>query len=377
MCPTPLWLNPSQALCCLYGQVCGNNGNCLYVSSSSTSSGTRPTGGNPSGGPGPNPNPTTDPSDIPSITPYDPGLSVGARAGIGAGVAIGASIIIGLVTWLCVRQRRRAASSRGRGSVVTYTYGGEGSGTHSGRGRGLGLGLGLGSGFSSAGRGDTFPHSTAPGSGGMGSGAMSETTDGAGPLRGMTSDYFGPDAVSGPLTDTGPGSGAARGSANTSPGIGVPIAPLHPDHIVAPVEIDSKETPVKEAASRPGGDGSRRVSYYGNTGVHESIEGRFELYSESPPVWEADMGTPALYQGQEKEEAQQQQQDAAQDDNGTTEAAPFLPREAAASPRSLSPRDMASPRSVSPVGSADLPSGHSNVSPAPGQGGDGAPHTTS
>jgi hypothetical protein len=136
------------------------------------------------------------------------GLSQGAKAGIGAGVAIGACLIIGVLTYFCIR-RRRAEQSRRASSVGERTARGPVSAF-------------------SPGASGAVPQ--------MSENASDLASRGGGP-RGLTTDYFGPAAVEGPFTET-----ARDASRGTTPNIdrGVPLDPQHPDHIQAPVEIDSR-----------------------------------------------------------------------------------------------------------------------------------------
>jgi hypothetical protein len=198
-----------------------------------------------------------------------PGLSQGAKAGIGAGVAIGACLIIGALTFLCVR-RRRIEQSRRASSV----------GDRSARPAG------------------TFSPGASAGVPPMSENASDAASPPAGRrrgLRGLTQDYFGPVAVQGPFTE------AARETAREStPNLehGVPVDPQHPGHIQAPVEMDSPSKPGAVEA------GSRTVSYtrspLGQDHVSDGApspeqsdvqspqfftpaQGRFELYGSDLP----------------------------------------------------------------------------------------------
>lgn len=114
------------------------------------------------------------------------GLSSAAKAGIGGGIAVLALAIIGGVIYFCIMQRRRARTvveESESDNVLAVSQ-------VSGPGR---------------------PN----------------------PVRRQTADYFGPDAKTGPYTDTY--------SPEGSPGLqrGVPVSPHSPGDIALPVEIDS------------------------------------------------------------------------------------------------------------------------------------------
>ncbi len=154
--------------------------------------------------------------NVTAVAQDDGGLSAGTRAGVGVGVAVGAGLVIGAVTWLCIRRRRDRSQRGGRRSNVPMSE------------------------------------------------STSDVVSRAGPLRGLAQDYFGPDAVAGPYTDTGT-------SGVTTPGQGVPVEPQGPADIVAPVEIDSLPK-----------DG-RRASVMHSQQVPDTIDGRFELYGSENP----------------------------------------------------------------------------------------------
>ncbi|KND91684.1 hypothetical protein TOPH_03626 [Tolypocladium ophioglossoides CBS 100239] len=152
----------------------------------------------------------------------DNSLSGGAKAGIGVGAAVAGSLLIGAVAWLCIsklRQRRRSLERR--------------------------------------------------------SGAMPVEMGGD---VAEANDYFGPNPVSGPYTDTAAHSTAT--GASPGPRRAVPPQPNGLGDVAAPVEMDSSTakgsvyehrlTPVP--ASR------------GTTPQPEAVDDRFELYgSEAPP----------------------------------------------------------------------------------------------
>ncbi|CAM1500751.1 Fc.00g099130.m01.CDS01 [Cosmosporella sp. VM-42] len=168
-------------------------------------------------------NPTDTTVSVVDKPSKDGGLSDGAKAGIGVGVVLGTSLIVGAITWLCISKRRNRRRDLSQES---------GDGPP---------------------RGDAMTDIT----------SVSRNR----PRRGMTRDYFGPDALPGPFTET-------AGSDATSPGQGraVPSLPQGPGDVVAPVEIDSNvkdENSVLSPMSSPSLQQTPRS---------ETINGRFELY---------------------------------------------------------------------------------------------------
>ncbi|KAK1531081.1 uncharacterized protein CCOS01_06184 [Colletotrichum costaricense] len=160
------------------------------------------------------------------------GLSAGAKAGIGVGVALVGCALAGALAWFCFVRRRRRGTVTGTATMSERSGGG-------GRSRGTGAGRGGVSGV-----GSERPS--------RGVRALSDVTSGSrpnGPSRGATQDYFGPDAVAGPYTETdetglspgsgsGAGAGAGGGRAGTpGRGRGVPLQAHSPNDVVAPVEI--------------------------------------------------------------------------------------------------------------------------------------------
>ncbi|ETS81391.1 hypothetical protein PFICI_06393 [Pestalotiopsis fici W106-1] len=184
---TPSATECTDGGCCLKGQTCAN------------SSGTPVCSGQADGPAGSN------------TTTVDTGLSQSARAGIGAGVAIGAALVIGAVTWFCIRRRRRAPTDGAR----TRTGGG-----------------GVTPGLDGA---------TAAG------GTMSEASV---PVRnrvhrhGMVYEYLGPTAVPGPFTEE-EGAPVHYGG-ETHRDRGVPEYPQEPGDISRPVEIGSSPEIIKD-----------------------------------------------------------------------------------------------------------------------------------
>lgn len=156
-------------------------------------------------------------------------LSDGAKAGIGVGVVVGAGLIIGGLTWMCLRKRRRQRSTIGP---------------------------------SASGDGDNGP----PRDG------MTDIS-GSHARSGLTQDYFGPDPAAGPYTEQ-------ASSQVTSPGrdAAVPMHAQNAGDITAPVEIDS--------TTRDGSDLLSPMpspSLY-QTPLSETINGRFELYGNDSAI---------------------------------------------------------------------------------------------
>jgi len=157
-------------------------------------------------------------------------LSDGAKAGIGVGVVVGASIIIGGLTWMCLRKRKRQRS----------TIGPSASGDGDGNG---------------------------PPRDGM------TDISGSHARSGLTQDYFGPDPATGPYTEP-------ASSRVTSPGrdAAVPMHAQSPGDIAAPVEIDS--------TTRDGSDMLSPMSSPSlyQTPLSDTINGRFELYGNDSAI---------------------------------------------------------------------------------------------
>ncbi|PKS07635.1 hypothetical protein jhhlp_006241 [Lomentospora prolificans] len=126
-------------------------------------------------------------------------LSDGAKAGIGAGVAIGASAATAGLTWLWLSRRRRARAMANAAS----------SGEEE---------------FMEEAVGSPDPPTTS----------------------GLTRDYFGPNAVDGPLTERDGDEALTPGQRDR----GVPAQPHAPEDIAAPVEIDSRNISAPVASER-------------------------------------------------------------------------------------------------------------------------------
>ncbi|KAL2758725.1 hypothetical protein ACRALDRAFT_1080436 [Sodiomyces alcalophilus JCM 7366] len=171
-----------------------------------------------------------DPDAADDDTGGSEGLSTGARAGIGAGVTVGACAIIGAIAWFFFfRRRRHQQEQEDQGSGQPQHQDRRSSHPVSGLVSPHHL------------RGYAFTNDRTPGGSAQ---AMSDVaTDISRPTRrrGLTQDYFGPDAVAGPFTET------AAMSPATSPGVldrGVPLTAQSPNDITAPVEIDSQVSPL-------------------------------------------------------------------------------------------------------------------------------------
>ncbi|KAK8081918.1 hypothetical protein PG996_000699 [Apiospora saccharicola] len=136
--------------CCFNGQTCVLSGNTQACAGQATSP------------------PGTE------ITYTGGGLSQGAKAGIGVGVAVGAALIIGILTWFCLRHRKAATAGRNTPYPSQHGY-------HS-------VGQGGQAGPAGAGATDVMSDVSGP-------------SRGAGPHRtGLVYEYFGPAAVAGPYT---------------------------------------------------------------------------------------------------------------------------------------------------------------------------------
>ncbi|KAK8124534.1 uncharacterized protein PG998_000293 [Apiospora kogelbergensis] len=163
------------------------------------------------------------------ITYNGGGLSQGAKAGIGVGVAVAAAVIIGFVTWFCLRQRRQARRSSAYRSQQQQQQQ-QHRGYQSVNGQQAG-GLGIG--------GTTE--------------AMSQVSDQrsrtGGPHRtGLVYEYFGPDAVAGPYTQQ-------------EEDELWPDAQQPPRRHVGPVRA-AKTTPTPSVAPQPAGVAGQQADVY-------------------------------------------------------------------------------------------------------------------
>lgn len=158
------------------------------------------------------------------------GLSDGAKAGIGVAAAVGTSLIVGAATWLCISKRRQRQRNSSQQS-------GSGPPIHDG---------------------------------------MTDITSVSRnrPRRGLTQDYFGPDALPGPFTETAGSETAASPGAR----LAVPTNPNGPGDITVPVEIDST---VKDETSLLSPMSSPSIQ---QTPASQTIDGRFELYGCDLPT---------------------------------------------------------------------------------------------
>lgn len=230
---------------------------------------------------------TMSPACAPNVTVTDSGgdggLSAQARAGIGAGVAIAAAIVIGLLTWFCVRRRSARSHSGGGSSGATAAMAGMGAG---GGGGAMGM-----------------RHMSR---GGGGDGEVSESLmptrippthyDSTARTSTVDHEYFGADAVAGPYTEDVNEPPAPALSPGGREG-GVPVQPRGPDDILAPIEIDSRirglsfgsrsgeaERDMMMAGQRKS-NGAREATP-ARDGEPEQTSGPFELYGSpgSPPL---------------------------------------------------------------------------------------------
>lgn len=197
------------------------------------------------------------------------GLSTGATAGIVVGVVLGSAVIIGVVTWLCIRKRRRGTASY-RSQELSQVHGGSGIGSGYGPRSRASIPMIVGGGSA-----------IVSGGGSERGGALSGT---ASEVRYPTADYFGPDAVAGPYTDID----SPTTQLETTPGFerGVPLAPDGPGHIVAPVELDSGRSVsgMSDATGLSNLD-ARALSLYSQTpAVPDDVNSRFELHGFDTPA---------------------------------------------------------------------------------------------
>lgn len=189
----------------------------------------------------------------------DKELGAGAKAGISVGVIVVAGLVIGGVTYFCLRKRRRR-SEMGSGSVRPAVV----------------PGAVIGSGGGGGGR-DM-------------SDLNSDVYSRPGGLPGVAQDYFGPEPQMGPYSDA-PHDELSPG---TTPGVGerggVPVVPHGPGDIAVPVEIDSgvpgpgsspSPQPGSAVPSSPVGEGTPRFL---TPSSHVAVAGTFELYGSSPDV---------------------------------------------------------------------------------------------
>ncbi|KAJ0343321.1 hypothetical protein COL922a_000050 [Colletotrichum nupharicola] len=285
--------------CCPYGNTCASSKQCIQTisaTSSSTAGGLTPAdpgctattqhacadgqgccddlmhctsvSGTAACAPG---NPTaTDVTYDPDSNGGGGGLSAGAKAGIGVGVSVVGLALVGVLAWFCLVRRRR------RRGATTMTASSQRSG---GGGGGLSNVIGGGAASSRPGRSAR---------------AMSEVTSGSRPTarRGATQDYFGPDAVAGPYTETetvASAEGAATVASSPGRHRGVPLQAHSPSDVVAPVEIDSR---VKRGAPAAVTSVSQQALAPSSP---PTTEGRFELYgSEMPSPTSPGMPPPPL-----------------------------------------------------------------------------------
>lgn len=159
-------------------------------------------------------------------------LSDGAKVGIGVGSVVGAGLIIGALTWLCIRKRRE------RRRTLTQPSGDGGS----------------------QGRQQQVAQDPT---------AMTDITASSRPRQhtGLTQDYFGPHPVAGPFTETSAGGGSP--GSMSGPNRAVPHRPDQPGDIAAAVEIDSNDGGRMSPGSQP--------SYFTSPVPINAIDGTFEM----------------------------------------------------------------------------------------------------
>ena len=195
---------------------------------------------------------------ISGIAEFHPkaGLSTGAKAGIAVGVVVGVGLIIGVLTWCCLRSRRRRRASEVGGATASTSR-------RSGPSRIIGAIIG---------------------GGGRGQQPMSEVNSDVQSRPGGTQDYFGPEAAVGPYSDS------RLPSTGTTPGVdrdrGVPLQPHGPGDIAVPVEIDSRmmtEQDHQQGVGATPTPTSQFASTAGQpTGHREEVGERYELYGSGP-----------------------------------------------------------------------------------------------
>ena len=174
------------------------------------------------------------------------GLSSGAKAGIGVGVAVGAAIIIGALTWFCIRRRQKSSGTTGTNASAHEMR--QSTGAAGGQGEDAGDSLLVG---------PNTPHT-----------------------------YHYSDARAGPYTDReGEGPSPPHPSLATPPPAASPpndggrfasSMPYHPDHIMRPVEIGDAET--HEVGTRSKSGHIEEMP----THDRDSPEGLFELVGSLP-----------------------------------------------------------------------------------------------
>ena len=288
--------------CCSYGQTCGSSRKCLWTSTAGPTSvvGEIPAGcttsqiacpasmgagccalsqsctsadGSAQCAAATAPVPTG--SGVSAVARDRGGLSAGGKAGVAVGAVVGSGLVVGAVTWVCLRRRRRRRRRR-RGSDEGS---GTGTGTRTGGGSVDGPAMRM-----AGGRGGWRTegvHGSGGGRAGETSESHSDVVSHGGRLRGLTQDYFGPDAVAGPFTEAGHGTSSPH-AASSGRNRAVPTEPQSPDDITAAVEIDSRS---REPTVDGSGNGGLSVPAVRPQQVSDTIERRFELYGSelSPP----------------------------------------------------------------------------------------------
>ncbi|KAK6067464.1 hypothetical protein SCUP234_11587 [Seiridium cupressi] len=246
-CPVSSYQCPSSmgGRCCANTEICASNTQCIKaVSTTPTLVPTRGCSGTPSATDCPNDGGCclkgetcvsidgtlgcTGTADAPpgsNVTTTGESLSQGAKAGIGAGVAVGAAIVIGLLTWFCIRRRREARTAGDRTRSRGPTPGLEG----------------------------TI----------VGGGEMSDISRPSRSRRvhhtGLVYQYLGPNAVHGPYTQQEDVHDSTPGARDR----GVPSKPQGPGDILAPVEIGSSLTEPKDGTEVVRGPSTRSAESRG------------------------------------------------------------------------------------------------------------------
>lgn len=295
LCPSSL----GGGICCSNGMACGTGGCIVTVSPTSTADSTGTAGGICSG--------TTNAFtctnggggcclDGQTCTYIDatqaacacnvasPGLSTGAKAGIAVGVVVAAAIVIGAVTWFCIRQRRRnRGTTTGRSGASAGVVG---PGGEAGMGGGEGGG---GGGFFAGHRGPT------PGGDSSTVAPMSEAS---GPAShrihqtGVAYNYFGPEAHAGPYTtqDNVGTTHEYRWAPDVAQNVGA--IPHGPDDFNHPVEIadGQPEDPYGQQSQQQqqqqhqhlAAPLDRGASYQSGTTGESQFQDAYELPATSP-----------------------------------------------------------------------------------------------
>ncbi|KAI1360208.1 hypothetical protein F5Y08DRAFT_54083 [Xylaria arbuscula] len=220
------------------------------------------------------------------------GLSSGAKAGIGVGVAVGAALVIGAVTWLCIRRRRRPGTT-GTNASVHQMWQNTGAVGGGGIGGGGGVGGGVEDAPTSMFNGPGSPRDplsaytqrsgwTMAGNNNESAGVplMHHERGGARGYHPYQDGNGSSDARAGPYTDREGGPSPPNPSLATTPPNLADTMPFGPDHILRPVEIGGAES---QEMGGKGGQGNNNT-HIEEMPVHNpnSPDGRFELVGSLP-----------------------------------------------------------------------------------------------